>query len=366
MESAVKHYTGVFSELGRQLGLVASALRGKGDPDRLPEKARELFIAGIECFKDNPWFTRDEVSRAFKNLSLMLESDRLLSWLENYPELESQPGKGKVAGVVMAGNIPLVGFHDMMCTLACGYSFTGKLSSTDKMLPRAVASMIREIDPETGSRIRLGRKLPGNIDALIATGSDNSARYFEYYYSGTPRIIRGNRNSAAVLDGLETGRELAALGVDVFSHYGLGCRNVSFLLLPIGFDTGVFARHWKVFDHVLQNQKYLSNYKYHKALLRADAREFTDTGNTLLVESGSTASPVSVINYMHYSSAAEAAGFIRRNEQKLQCITGRSDIVKGIGVLPFGSSQQPGPGDYPDGIDTISFLNDTGKSLSLL
>ncbi len=365
MNRPAEHYTRVFSQLGRQFKLVASALERKERPGNLPRGARELFRAATGSSGHNPWFTAEQVSMALYRLSEMLAPEQLLPWLESYPELDTRPGKGMEIGVVMAGNIPLVGFHDMMCVLACGCSFTGKLSSSDKLLPPAVAKMIQDIDRETAGRIKLVNELPGSVDAVIATGSDNSARYFEYYYSGTPKIIRGNRNSAAVLSGTETASELRMLGEDVFSYYGLGCRNVSFLLLPEGFNPESLARQWKRYDSVLDNQKYLNNYKYQKARLFAGGDSFIDTGNALLIESASTASPVSVINYMHYKERDGAAAFLRLNENRLQCVVGKPGTLEGVKLLPFGGSQRPGPADYADGIDTIGFITRMGRTGAL-
>ncbi|MFP4064073.1 MAG: hypothetical protein ACLFS0_01040 [Bacteroidales bacterium] len=359
----------------------------------------------------NPWFTRQETAGALDALGRMLQKDKLETWAGGYakrlqeargPQVAGEPQKAgepqearglqevqapKTVAVIMAGNIPLVGFHDFMCVLFSGHHFLGKLSSQDPVLPVTVARMLTRHAPGLEKFIAFtsGQIDSGDVGAVIATGSDNTARYFEFRFGDKPRIIRKNRNSAAVLSGREPEAVLEALGKDVFSYFGLGCRNVSHLLIPEDFDLSRLAAAWVPFKSITGHPKYRHNLTYHKALFTLKEQPFTDAGCCLLAESARTASPVSVVHYSRYRNFPEATAFLMEKKDRLQCVVAAGDflpgnrttvlpgtgkVLTGTGmdhpgaeinlpgvetVLP-GESQQPGPGDYADGVDTMDFL----------
>lgn len=297
----------------------------------------------------NPWFTEDQVLVSLEGIVHLLDEQALRSWLAAYKGLEERrPIKCDVA-LVLAGNIPAVGFHDILCVLASGHSAQVKRSSDDPVLLSFLLEVLAVISPEMASHIRFVDRI-ADPDAVIATGSDNSARYFDYYFGKYPHIIRRNRNSVAVLHGRERAEELRALGSDIFSFYGLGCRNVSKLLVPMGYALDDFFVAMESYGGVMQHNKYMNNYDYHKALYLLNQEPFL-TNNFLIVrEHDALATPVSVVHVERYTDASDAASKLNRDRDRIQCIIGE-------GYLPFGTSQTPGPADYADGVDTLAFLS---------
>jgi hypothetical protein len=249
----------------------------------------------------------------------------------------------------MAGNIPLVGFHDLLCVLITGNRLMAKISSKDALLMRAVTGFISEAEPGLGSCITLTDGTLSGFDAVIATGSDNTARYFEYYFRDRPSIIRRNRNSAAVLDGTETDEELKLLGEDVFAYFGLGCRSVSKLFLPEGYDITRLTSSWHDWQKLRGHQKYAVNYDHSKALMIVNRQPFTDTGYLLLRHDPSLSPPMAVLNYDFYASRELLKNELETAANNLQCVTGH-------GYTLLGKAQQPELWDYADDVDTILFL----------
>lgn len=303
-----------------------------------------------ESFYENGWFTEDNVKLSLKGISSWMKGEILASWLQNYPELESP----KNVCIIMAGNIPLVGFHDLFATFLSGNKALIKMSSTDKLLIPVLLSRLVELEPLFEKRFQYIERL-GEYDAVIATGSNNSARYFEYYFKSKPHIIRKNRNSIAVLSGKESDQELEELGKDVFTFYGLGCRNVSKVFIPAGFDINRLFKAFISFDYVAMNKKYINNYDYNKAIFMLNKADLLENGFFMMKEDPSIYSPVSMLYYQYYNDLNELNTVLERENENIQCVvTGISTLKKAV---PFGKSQFPAVDDYADSIDTMTFLS---------
>jgi hypothetical protein len=301
----------------------------------------------------NPWFTEDNVRMAFAGIASMLKPGRLARWLYHYG-LPGQKKDPKVVAVVMAGNIPLVGFHDMLCVLLSGNYLLAKLSAKDERLPKILAEIMCSLDNDYCGRISFADGLLKDFDAVIATGGNNTSRYFEYYFGKKPNIIRKNRNSVAILDGSESDRELQGLSDDIFTYFGLGCRNVSKLFLPEGYDPGPLLRSFEAWRHYADHHQWSNNYEYQRAIHLIDRVPHLDNGFVIIREEASPASPIAVLNYETVRSGDNALEAALGHGDSLQCIAGRQGLAEGI--IPFGSTQDPGPDQYADNIDTMAFL----------
>lgn len=293
----------------------------------------------------NGWFTENNVRKAISGIVSMLKEKEMNTWLRNY-SIESKASK-KV-GIIMAGNIPMVGFHDFLCVLISGHSCLAKLSSEDNILLPAVARLLCIIQPNFSSKIQFINQLK-DFDAVIATGSDNSARYFETYFGKYPHLIRKNRTSVAVFDGTETEEELTAFAEDVFLYFGKGCRNVTKILLPKGFDLDKLFNAFYPFKEIVNHNKYANNYDYNKAIYLMNQIELIENGFILLKEDQSLHSPLSVLNYHYFEKFEEVKSYLNENKEAIQCVVGQE-------YLPFGKAQCPGVADYADGVDTLEFL----------
>ena len=249
----------------------------------------------------------------------------------------------------MAGNIPLAGFHDFLSVLISGNNLIVKTSSKDSELIVYISDILCSINPSFRDNIEFAEGTLSNFDIVIATGSDNSSRYFDYYFGKYPSIIRKNRNSIAIIEGDETGDELEGLGTDIFSYFGLGCRNVSKIYVPKGYDFRSMIRYWDTFAGVISHPKYANNYDFNKAVYLVNKEAFYDAGYILLKEDSRISSPVSVLYYEYYESQTALKQQIELLKEKIQCMIGRHNI-------PFGKAQSPNLWDYADGIDTIEFL----------
>lgn len=336
----LKERIGSFSELGK---VMLDSLEGTNKD----YSSALVNLIDKQSIK-NPWFTPENVKMALHAVAEELTAENLYLWTEKYPipDLQQKPIN---VGVVMAGNIPIVGFHDFLSVLISGNNIIGKTSSKDPDLIRFISDLLCEINYEFKSKIVLTDGFLKGIDAVIATGSDNSSRYFEYYFGKYPHIIRKNRSSIAIIGGNETEDEFKALGNDVFSYFGLGCRNVSKIFLPEGFDIHKLIICWKEYSVLLNHNKYANNYDYFKAVYLVNREKFKDTGYLLLKESAEISSPVAVMNYEYYSSLSSVYDGLEINKAKIQCIVSKNDI-------PFGQAQRPHLWDYADGIDTLEFL----------
>jgi len=302
----------------------------------------------------NPWFTTESLMRALAGIASMLDKEVLRKWLHPYKIKSPASDAEQTVGLVMAGNIPLVGFHDMMAVLAAGHKVLAKPSAKDDRLITKVAEILSTIDPALGSRIRFTDDKLSGMDAVIATGSDNSARYFEYYFRNIPHIIRKNRNGVAVLTGLETEKDLAALGEDIFTYFGMGCRNVTKLYVPDSYDLKILLRVLDRFHSLYQHHKYGNNVDYYRSIYLMNQVPILDNGVLLLKEDSSIASPVGVAFYERYSDINQVQRALEQHHQEIQCIVSTSPEIE-TAILP-GTTQIPKPWDYADGVDTIRFL----------
>lgn len=297
----------------------------------------------------NRWFTSTYVEKAIEGIVFMLEPNELHSWIQPY-KFGTTP---RNVGIIMAGNIPLVGFHDLLSVIISGHNGLIKLSSQDNVLLPLVTDLLLNVAPAFKSQLTFVEKL-SKPDAVIATGSDNTARYFEHYFKHIPHIIRKNRTSCAVLTGNETDEELYQLGEDVFSYYGLGCRNVSKLFVPKGYNFNHLLDLWKKFSHVAHHSKWLNNYDYNKSIYLVNKVPHLDTGFLLLTESEELVSPLSVLFYQQYTAMHQVVDLLNAQSQKIQCVVGKDSSLSQ--PIAFGQAQYPKVQDYADGIDTLAFL----------
>ncbi|MCH2230406.1 MAG: acyl-CoA reductase [Crocinitomicaceae bacterium] len=294
----------------------------------------------------NGWFTKENVRQSLLALGERLNESELQSWLGAY----SFSNKPKRVAIIMAGNIPLVGFHDFLCVLLSGNKAICKLSSDDKTLLPALGRHLLEFLPELKNRIEFTTGKVNDIEAVIATGSDNSLKFFEQYFGRYPHIFRKNRTSIAVIDGSETEDDFNLLGNDIFNYFGLGCRNVSHLLLPNGFELNRFFEGIIGHGQVINNNKYGNNYDYNKAVYLMNKHALLDNNFVLLRESDELFSPLAMVHYHFYNDKYEADAYLKANKDKIQAIVGK-DYIK------FGDAQCPMLNDYADGADIMSWLN---------
>lgn len=315
------------------------------------ELAQGLQQAIQHSQHSNNWFTPENVRFALENWAKLLNKEKLTTWLSNYTLKESSP---KTIGLIMAGNIPLVGFHDMLSVLITGHYVKIKTSSKDQLVLTVIISFLKEYDPYFKKAISIVQGKLEDYDAVIATGSNNTARYFEYYFGHKPNIIRKNRTSVAVITGDESEEELLLLGNDIFRYFGLGCRNVSKLYVPIDYDlNNIFGAiyPWK---HLIEDKKYANNYDYNKAVYLMSEFDFLDNGFAMLKEDSGMHSPIASIFYEYYDSKETISTLINDTlAEQIQCVVSKNFTSNEI---PFGSTQQPQLEDYADGVDTVDFL----------
>ena len=317
----------------------------------LAETARLQEIMAAEVHH-NPWFTLPNVQLAVRALANNLSAHKLTSWLAPYP---FDGDTEKTVGLVLAGNIPLVGFHDILCALCAGYGVQLKLSSADYQLTKHLLEQLVVIEPEFGDKIAIVDRLK-DFDVVIATGSDNSARYFEYYFGNVPHIIRKNRNSAAILTGNESAEDLQRLGHDIFDFFGLGCRNVSKLFVPEHYDIAHFFEGIASFGDIVNHHKYLNNYDYNKSIYLINGDSHYDNGFLLVKRDTRTASPLAVLYEEEYASEDALIERITTSSFDLQCIVSGKKFNVPTPVFDFGLAQHPALDDYADGVNTLDFL----------
>jgi hypothetical protein len=325
----------------------------------LREKALSLNALVQSVQYHNGWFTPSMVAHALKALGEGLYLEKLEKWLDPYDQSRFEPIQPKTVAVIMAGNVPAVGFHDFLSVLITGNKLLGKLSSEDDRLLPAIADVLMAIEPGFKPFIELTDQVISGFDVVIATGSNNSARYFEYYFGKYPSIIRKNRNGVAVLTGREEGEELERLADDVFLYYGLGCRNVAKLFVPRSYDFKPLLKVLEARKEMTDHQKYYNNYEYNKALYLVNKTPHFDTGNLLITESSSFSSPVSVLYYTFYDGEQALKNELMLSRDQIQCVVSSADFIEN--KVPFGQSQFPELWDYADGVDTIRFLTDLNQ-----
>ncbi len=299
----------------------------------------------------NGWFTQENIIFSIDNWQKLLTKSHLENWLNNYNLNENSQ---KTVALIMAGNIPLVGFHDFLAVLLTGNKALVKLSSSDKALLPFISKYLIHVEPSIEKQITFTDGRLENFDAVIATGSDNTARYFEHYFSKKPHIIRKNRNSVAILTGKETLEQLEALGEDIFRYYGLGCRSVSKLFIPNGYKFDSFFKAIYKYNPIINQAKYANNYDYNKAVYLMSEFKILENGFLMLKEDKQYASPIATLFYEYYDTVDTLTQQLTvTDEEKLQCI-----VSEGVtnNEISFGQTQKPKLYEYADDIDTVDFL----------
>lgn len=305
------------------------------------DKAKEL------AFHHNGWFEKASIDQALEGLSFMLDEAKLKDWASRY---ELSDVVAKQVGIIMAGNLPLVGMHDLISTLMVGHKAVLKLSGDDNVLMPAALELLKDISPEMFAQVEIAEgKLP-KTDAMMTTGSNNTARYFEYYFKDRPLVMRKGRNGLAVLDGTESEDELKELGKDIFHFYGLGCRNISKILLPEDFKVQKIFEAIFSFGGIIDHKKYGNNYNYNRTIYLMNDDDFLDNDFFMLKKDNAIASPVATLHYQTYKTEDELLDIIKGHSEEIQCIVGHGNV-------PFGRSQFPELWDHADGVDTVAFLS---------
>jgi hypothetical protein len=318
------------------------------DYEELDKLQTELILIFENLSNYNVWFTSENVALSLNAWASSLTLSNLKSWLNQY---QITATNHKTIGVVMAGNLPLVGFHDYLSVLITGNKLIGKLSKDDNKLLPILHRILSVLEPGFSEMATFVSNQLTGFDAIVATGSNNTARYFDYYFGKYPHIIRRNRNSVAILTGKETAEDLSGLGNDIFSYFGLGCRNVSKLYVPANYDFDLFFKAAEAFSKVKFHSKYFNNYEYNKAIYLVNSTKHLDNGFVLLKQDYAPASPIGVIYFEYYTDYQILMMQLAGHKNEIQCMLGSAE-----NLIPFGFSQSPQLNDYADGIDTIKFL----------
>ena len=310
-----------------------------------------------KAYAHNRWFTPEFIQLAVENITRQyLQTEKLQKWIAAFPSFRNNSNTAPEVGLVMAGNIPLVGFHDFLCVFLSGCRLKIKLSSKDTILWEFILGLLGKWNPAFSQAVSVAEQLK-NCTAYIATGSNNSARYFEYYFRKYPHIIRSNRTSVAILSGQETETELAKLADDICCYFGLGCRNVTKIFVPEDYDFKPLLNALDRYGHHFDHTKYKHNYDFQLALYLLNKVEYMSSKSVLLVPSESAFAPISVLHYAYYENADELMGHLLKN-QDLQCIVGNKNYFKQTyDMIDFGTTQQPGLNTYADNVPTLKFLN---------
>ena len=339
-----------------QLGQFLSQFSREGIHRKEDIHHNELFFEGFShqiklASENNGWFTKENILFSVEGWTEQLTNDNLSKWLEKYAFAKAK--NRKTVAIIMAGNIPLVGFHDFLSVLISGHHVIVKQSSNDKHLLPFLAKYLEYVDPNFKGRITFTEDKLTNFDAVIATGSDNTARYFEYYFGNKPNIIRKNRNSVAILTGKETPEQLEALSDDIFRYFGLGCRNVSKLYVPQDYNFDALFNAVYKWRDIINHAKYANNYDYNKAVYLMSLFDMLENGFLMIKEDESFGSPIATLFYEKYNSKESLEKRLRQKTEQIQCI-----VASGFNdsEITFGQTQKPALSDYADGVDTIAFL----------
>jgi Acyl-CoA reductase (LuxC) len=302
--------------------------------------------ACVQAEQLNHWFTQKFIQSATDAIAgNFLNNDLLRKWADYY-HLDDNIDP-KTVGIVMAGNIPLVGFHDFLCVFVSGHKQMIKLSSKDEVLLKHLVTKMTEWNSAVADHVQFNSMLK-DCDAYIATGSDNSARYFDYYFGRYPSIIRKNRTSVAILNGDETEIELSLLADDIMQYFGLGCRNITKLYVPAGYNFVPLLDALRKYSWMFNHHKYRNNYDYQLAIYLMNNIYYMTNDCVVLVENQQVFSPIGTLHYSFYNNASDVLTELKANDQ-VQAIVGN-------GYIPFGQAQQPGLMDYADGVDVMAFL----------
>lgn len=340
----------LFVQLGKDIRKVCE--RWNGNVEELPSAWRNVLV---KTKNENGWFTPDNQISALKGIALLLDEQAIREEIKPFAEKFEAP-KNKTVAVIMAGNIPAVNFLDFMCVVIAGFKFVGKLSSADPYWMPFLAGELIDLEPALKPFIHFEKDaIKIEFDAVIATGSNNSARYFEYYFGRYPHVIRKNRTSVAVLDGTETEEELYRLGEDISTFYGMGCRNVSKIFVPRGYDFIPLMQALEKFLDLRDNHKYANNYEYHRSLFLLNGNAFYDNNVFLLQENHKLAAPVGVVFYEFYDSVDDLSAQLWRGEHDIQCSASNLE-PRFPRQIRLGQTQCPALSDYPDGVNVFEFL----------
>ncbi len=339
------------------LGELLSQFNAKGIAVKAHVPHGDQFLTilkrGIkDAHQQNGWYTQDNVTFALVHWSTQLSEANVQNWLSRY-ELTNQ--RLRDIAIIMAGNIPLVGFHDLLCVLLSGHRAIVKQSSKDTVLLPLLVKYLEEVSPIFKDKVVFAEEKLPPYDAVIATGSDNTARYFEYYFGDRPNIIRKNRSSVAVLSGKESRNELKGLAEDIFRYFGMGCRSVSKLYIPESYELDRFFEAIYSWHSVIENNKYANNYDYNKAVYLMSEYPILDNGFLLLKEDQHYGSPIGTLFYERYTDPSSLREKLSDDREKLQCVVASGFLEDEV---PFGHTQLPLLQDYADGMDTMAFLMD--------
>ncbi|WP_209331940.1 acyl-CoA reductase [Lunatimonas salinarum] len=336
MSFTLEHRIQAFATLGNLL-------------DNIPSEELDSLFSQVTG--NNPWFTPHQTKLALNGIRLFLHSEKLTEWAATYPIM--LPKHPKSIGLVMAGNIPGVGFHDLLCVLVSGHVAHIKCSSTDSVLIPWLIAKLLTVEPRFSNQIQWAERLKG-MDAYIATGSNNSARYFQYYFGQYPHIIRKNRSSVAVLNGKESAEDFKKLTNDVLQYFGLGCRNVSKIFVRDYQQVLDFLNASESMKQVMDHHKYANNYDYNKSIYLVNKEPHLDNGVLLMRESDDWVSPISVVNYSYYDDLVSLKQVLKSAADRIQCVVSKNGWLQGS--VDFGMAQCPGLSDYADNVDTLKFL----------
>ena len=309
----------------------------------------KLEVAVKEAENYNPWFTKKNIDKVLRYWANKLNDKSLIQWTNKYNFHKTDTS----VAIIMAGNFPLAGFHDFICVLLSGNKLIVKPSSDDKILICFFIDFLKDTFSELQDYIFISEGKLSDFEMVIATGSNNTFNYFEYYFRDKKSILRKNRNSIAVLDGKETKVQLTSLARDIFQYFGLGCRNVSKIFIPVGYDLMKLKIYFKEFEDIIYHNKYSNNYNYHKTIKIMNNEKFIDNGYFMLIESDEFSPPISVVNYQYYRDIKEVQKILEENHERLQCIVSHCNIKNSV---EFGEAQNPKLHDYADNIDTFDFL----------
>ncbi|OFX80116.1 MAG: hypothetical protein A2X12_09550 [Bacteroidetes bacterium GWE2_29_8] len=338
-----------FAKLGNDIENIIKIIQNK-------DNLKNEYSSYVELIRTehiyNPWFTQDNIIKALNSIRENLIEEDLTKWIKPY-YTELQNGKIQNVAVIMAGNIPLVSFHDILSVLITGNKLIAKVSSQDKNLPIMIFDLLYKINPQFKSLISIENRL-SNYDKVIATGSNNSSRYFDFYFGKKPIILRKHRNSIAVINGNETKEELSLLGNDLFTYFGLGCRNVSKIYIPEFYDINNILNNILEHSEIVNHNKYGNNYDYYKTIFMMNSLEIIDNGFVLFKKDDSIHTPVAVVNYQYYENIEEVSNIIMKNIEQIQCVVNQNNIF--ANSVRFGQTQNPKLHDYSDAINTLEFL----------
>ena len=350
--STIQNRILAFSKLGDFLSQFSTQKIEKKENISFNDLFFDGFLHQIKLAQEkNSWFTRENILFALESWDKSLKESNLTDFTST---LSLKQNSSKNVAIIMAGNIPLVGFHDFLSVLLSGHSVLVKQSSNDKHLLPFLAKYLEYVDDSFKGKITFTEEKLENFDAVIATGSNNTARYFEYYFKGKPSIIRKNRNSVAVITGKETVEDFKKLSDDIFQYFGLGCRSVSKLYVPKDYDFELFFNGMYAKKDIINNAKYANNYDYNKAVYLMSEFDLLENGFLMIKEDESYASPIATIFYEYYDNEIDLKIKLHQDREKIQCIVAKDFIENEVA---FGQTQHPKLTDFADGIDTLEFLS---------